>query len=102
MHILPPPAAVRREDGVRWYPGAVYAAPSGYRSLELDLWVPDTVSLPPVVVWVHGGAWMTGHRRLLPPGLRPGQLFEELLATGLAVATIDYRHAREARFPAQL
>jgi acetyl esterase/lipase len=102
MHVLPPPVAVRREDGVRWFPGAVYAAPSGYRALELDLWVPDTVSLPPVVVWVHGGAWMTGHRRLLPPGLRPGQLFEELLAAGLAVASIDYRHAREAPFPAQL
>jgi acetyl esterase/lipase len=45
---------------------------------------------------------MAGNRQLLPPGLRPGQLFEELLAAGLAVATIEYRHAREAPFPAQL
>ena len=32
----------------------------------------------------------------------PNQLFDALLAAGLAVATIDYRHALEAPFPAQL
>ncbi|MGY1802461.1 alpha/beta hydrolase fold domain-containing protein [Blastococcus sp. SYSU D00922] len=99
---LPPPAPVRRDDGVRHHAGAVYAAVPGYRALELDVWVPITENPPPVVVWVHGGAWMSGNRRLLPPGLRPGQLFEELLDAGLAVATIEYRHAREAAFPAQL
>ncbi|MGY1812364.1 alpha/beta hydrolase fold domain-containing protein [Blastococcus sp. SYSU D00820] len=99
---LPPPEPVRRPDGVRWYPGAVYAAVPGYRALELDLWVPDLAGSAPLVVWVHGGAWMSGNRRLLPPGVRPGALFEQLLAAGLAVATIEYRHAREARFPAQL
>lgn len=36
------------------------------------------------------------------PRLQPNQLFEELVAVGLAVATIDYRHALEARFVAQL
>jgi acetyl esterase/lipase len=45
---------------------------------------------------------MLGDRRYLPETLRPNQLFEELVATGLAVATIDYRHALEAQFPAQL
>jgi acetyl esterase/lipase len=99
---LPPPEPTRREDGARHHRDAVYAAVPGYRALELDLWVPDAASPPPVVVWVHGGAWMAGNRRLLPPGLRPGQLFEELFAAGLAVATIEYRHAREAPFPAQL
>ncbi|SFF87503.1 alpha/beta hydrolase [Blastococcus tunisiensis] len=99
---LPPPVPTRREDGVRHYAGAVYAAVPGYRALELDLWVPDAGGPVPLVVWVHGGAWMSGNRRFLPPVLRPGQLFDELLAAGLAVATIEYRHAREARFPAQL
>ncbi|CCH88184.1 Esterase/lipase-like protein [Modestobacter italicus] len=98
---LPPPEPTRRADGVRHHRDAVYAAVPGYRVLELDLWVPPAAPAP-VVVWVHGGAWMAGNRRLLPPGLRPGQLFEELLAAGLAVATIEYRHAREAPFPAQL
>ena len=98
---LPPPEPTLRDDGVRQHPNAVYAAVPGYRVLELDLWVPGG-GPSPVVVWVHGGAWMAGNRRLLPPGLRPDQLFEELLDAGLAVATIEYRHAREAPFPAQL
>ena len=98
---LPPPEPTLRDDGVRIHRNAVYAAVPGYRVLELDLWVPAG-GPSPVVVWVHGGAWMAGNRRLLPPGLRPGQLFEELLDAGLAVATIEYRHAREAPFPAQL
>ena len=98
---LPPPEPTRRDDGARHHRDAVYAAVPGYRVLELDLWVP-AAGPAPVVVWVHGGAWMAGNRRLLPPGLRPGQLFEDLLAAGLAVATIEYRHAREAPFPAQL
>jgi len=45
---------------------------------------------------------MFGDRRYLPETLRPNQLFDELVAAGLAVATIDYRHALEAHFPAQL
>ncbi|MGX5654266.1 alpha/beta hydrolase fold domain-containing protein [Geodermatophilus nigrescens] len=101
-HLLPPPTPYHRADGTRHHPGVVYAAVSGYRALELDLWVPATVAPPPVVVWVHGGAWMVGNRHVLPGALRPGQLVDELLAAGLAVASVEYRHAREARFPAQL
>jgi acetyl esterase/lipase len=63
--------------------------------------VPDSPT-PPLVVWIHGGGWMFGDRRYLPETLRPNQLFEELVAAGLAVGTIDYRHALEAHFPAQL
>lgn len=99
---LPPPPPSRGDDGALHYPGAVYAAVAGYRTLQLDLWVPDRPAPSPVVVWVHGGAWLFGDRRVLPETLRPGQAFDELLAAGLAVATIDYRHALEAPFPAQL
>jgi acetyl esterase/lipase len=99
---LPPPEPSVRPDGARHYVGAVYAAVAGFRTLQLDLYVPAVAEPPPVVVWIHGGAWMFGDRRILPETLTPGQIFEELLADGLAVATIDYRHAREAAFPAQL
>jgi acetyl esterase/lipase len=99
---LPPPAPTRRDDGVRVFSGVTYACPAGYRPLQLDVWVPDTAAPAPLVVWVHGGGWMTGDRRYLPETLRPDQLFEAFVAAGLAVATVDYRFALEAPFPAQL
>jgi acetyl esterase/lipase len=99
---FPPPEPQVQTDGSKRYEGVTYAAVSGYRPLLLDVWVPASTSPPPLVVWIHGGAWMFGDRRYLPETLRPNQLFDELIAAGLAVATIDYRHALEANFPAQL
>jgi acetyl esterase/lipase len=99
---LPPPVPIVRDGGIRHFIGITYAAPIGYRPLQLDLWVPESEAPPPLVVWVHGGGWMFGDRRYLPETLRPNQLFEAVVAAGLAVATIDYRHSKEAVYPAQL
>jgi acetyl esterase/lipase len=99
---LPPVRPTRRDDGVQHFSGVTYAVAVGYRPLQLDLWVPDTPAPAPLVVWVHGGGFMFGDRRDLPETLRPNQLFDALVEAGLAVATIDYRHALEAPFPAQL
>jgi len=99
---LPPPEPARRDDGTRHYSGVTYAVAFGYRPLQLDLWVPDTAERPPLVMWIHGGGWMFGDRRVLPETFRPNQIFDALLDAGLAVASIDYRHALEAVFPAQL
>ena len=99
---LPPHDPTRRDDGALHYSGLTYAVAFGYRPLQLDLWVPASSVPPPVVVWVHGGGFMFGDRRFLPETLRPNQVFDALLDAGLAVATIDYRHALEAPFPAQL
>ena len=99
---LPPPVPHDRADGSRHFVGAVYAAVTGYRTLQLDLYVPAASVPVPLVVWVHGGAWLFGDRRFLPETLAPEQIFDALLAKGLAVATIDYRHAMEAPFPAAL
>jgi acetyl esterase/lipase len=99
---LPPTQPTLRDDGVRHFSGVTYAVAFGFRPLQLDLWVPDTATPPPLVIWVHGGGFMFGDRRDLPETLRPNQVFDALLDAGLAVATIDYRHALEAPFPAQL
>jgi acetyl esterase/lipase len=92
---LTPTEPTRRDDGVRHFSGVTYAVAFGYRPMQLDLWVPESAAPAPLVVYVHGGAFM-------PETLRPGQVFDALLAAGLAVATVDYRHALEAPFPAQL
>jgi acetyl esterase/lipase len=99
---LPPHEPTRRDDGALHWSGLTYAVAFGYRPLQLDVWVPPTATPAPLVVWVHGGAFMMGDRRYLPETLRPDQVFDALLEAGLAVATIDYRHALEAPFPAQL
>ena len=39
----------------------------GNVSLKLDLYVPEDVASPPLVVWVHGGAWRSGSKDRMPP-----------------------------------
>jgi acetyl esterase/lipase len=99
---LPPHEPTVREDGVRHFSGLTYAVAFGFRPLQLDVWMPAGDEAAPVVIWIHGGGFMFGDRRVLPETFRPNQVFDALLDAGLAVASIDYRHALEAPFPAQL
>jgi acetyl esterase/lipase len=65
---------------------------------RLDLFLPsDTDGPVPVVVWIHGGGWERGDRRI--HGASPA---EGLLTRGFAVASISYRLSSEAVFPAQI
>jgi acetyl esterase/lipase len=70
----------------------VYAAVDG-RNLGLDLYIPAGVPRPPLVVWVHGGAWRSGTKAQVPP------LFVE---NGFATASLDFRQSTDARFPANV
>lgn len=92
-----------RDHGVRLREGAIYSVVTGYRPLRLDLYLPPVTRAPgPVVVWIHGGAFMHGDRTALPPLLERERLFTRLPLAGLAVASIEYRLSSEACFPAQL
>ncbi|MEM9345716.1 MAG: alpha/beta hydrolase [Planctomycetota bacterium] len=73
--------------------GIVYATVDD-RELKLDLYLPDEVDDAPLVVWVHGGAWMMGSRYPCP--------VRYLTEEGFAVASVSYRFAQHAVFPAQL
>jgi acetyl esterase/lipase len=53
----------------------------------------------PVVVWIHGGAWLFGSR-LHGPVTEPVR--RALADRGIAVALVEYRLSGEARFPACL
>ena len=61
---------------------------------RLDLFLPDGAGPFPVVVWIHGGGWAGGDKR-------PCEAEREA-ARGYAVASINYRLSRTARFPAQI
>ena len=97
-----PPPTVGRGAELR-YENIVYAAVPGFRPLFLDLRVPRSRDRPPpLIIWIHGGGWMRGSRRRLPPNLFENGLHDQMVDAGYAVAAVDYRLAREAGFPGML
>jgi len=72
----------------------VYSHAGDKRRLA-DLYLPTPGIAPsPVVIWIHGGGWRFGDRRLAPDLA----LFAQ--RSGIAVVSIDYRLSDEAKFPA--
>lgn len=91
-----PEAAHAHAAPVELVPDLVYTRPGGSPQL-LDLYLPRGFARPlPVIVWLHGGGWRLGDRRLGP------DLRRFFAARGFAMAGVDYRLSGEAVFPAQL
>lgn len=66
------------------------------RAMHLDLYLPGKSDKPlPLIIWIHGGAWMAGSKDSPSPALR-------FLKDGYAVAHVGYRFSQEATFPAQI
>jgi len=93
----PKASAQQVPDGVEILRDVEYGKGGG-RPLKLHILRPKTPPKDPmpVIVWIHGGAWTTGHRdggirRLIPFAQR-----------GYLGATIEYRFSQEAIFPAQI
>ena len=73
--------------------------PGGHERQKLDLYLPAEQPAAkggklPLVIWVHGGAWLGGSKDQCP-ALR-------FLREGYAVASVNYRLSRHAIFPAQI
>jgi len=67
----------------------------------LDIYLPTTgKSSYPVVIWIHGGAWMSNDK-YADMGYMKNTL-KEFIDKGYAVASIDYRWSTMAIFPAQI
>lgn len=100
---LPPGTAEAVSEDSAVHREVSYAITVGFRRLAMDIWLPRAAAGPvPLVVWIHGGAFQLGDRRELPPTFAPDSVFRLLNEAGIACATVDYRHALEAPFPAQL
>jgi len=89
---LTEPRAVRALPGARSYLNLAYATVIGWRPLRLDLHIPLGGPGPhPVVVYAHGGSFLGGI-----PAIGP---WHSLPQRGIAVTSVAYRLAGEARFP---
>lgn len=63
--------------------------------IQADVYTVGDSRPRPVVVWIHGGALIMGHRGSIPVDHR-----DEYLGAGYAVVAIDYRLAPETKLPA--
>jgi acetyl esterase/lipase len=82
-------------QGVRTYSGIRYR--QGDLDARLDVHIPiEGGPAWPTVVWIHGGAWLSGHRDDVVPFLM------RLAEAGFAVVSVDYPRAPRTRYPVAL
>lgn len=62
----------------------------------LDIYIPKApcAALAPLIIWIHGGAWVSGDKNHPPAQL--------MLDRGYAVASLNYRLSNRCSFPAQI
>jgi len=83
-----------RQDGPDIGPAATLAYGADSPNQVVDLYAPGGSGPSPLIVAVHGGAFMRGDRTRELPHL------PALLERGYAVASVEYRLSGEALFPA--
>src|SRR5262245_40625095 len=85
-----PPEPVCRVEEIQM-PG------SGNERISGTLYVPDSPTPPPVMVYLHGGGWVLGSNTVVDSIAR-----ELANRSGYAILSVDYRLAPEHKYPAAL
>ncbi|MCP5558595.1 MAG: alpha/beta hydrolase [Verrucomicrobiaceae bacterium] len=85
-------ADTKAPEGVLAHENLVFGKGGG-RDLKLDLYIPAGAGLHPAVMVVHGGGWTGGTKESFRP------FAQQLAARGFVTATIEYRLAKESKFP---
>jgi acetyl esterase/lipase len=88
--------------GVSGLRDVIFAALPGFRPLLLDLYLPPGAGPHPLIVYVHGGGWMSGTKRASAAFADWPAVLASVAAEGFVVAAVSYRLSGEARFPAAL
>lgn len=88
--------------GVTGLPDLTYSTVSGFRPLTLDLYVParPVSGGAPVIIYVHGGGWTSGHTRHSGAFENWPGVLASLAGRGYVVASLNYRLSGEAPSPA--
>ena len=79
------------------YENVTYATQSPTQ--HLDIYLPKGVTEPPLIVWTHGGGFVFGDEDFMKYD-ESAKLLEVFINNGIAVASVNYRLAQEAIFPA--
>lgn len=88
--------------GVKAYRDVSYQQLPGYTPQIVDIYIPATKGPHPLLLYIHGGAWVGGHTRHAGALANFPAVLASLAAEGFIVASLEYRLAAEAKFPAQL
>ncbi len=92
QHIFP--------EGTVTYANVPYAGDTLKKHL-LDIYLPpNTQKNIPLVVWIHGGAWMLNDKYADMSYMQ--NTVKAFIDSGYALASIDYRYSTTAIFPAQI
>ncbi|GAB3914625.1 alpha/beta hydrolase [Larkinella knui] len=84
----------------RMFQNVAYAGDT-LKKHQLDIYLPaKTGPSTPLVVWVHGGAWMLNDKYADMGYMK--NTIRAILEKGYAFASIDYRYSTTAPFPAQI
>jgi acetyl esterase/lipase len=84
----------------RFYHNVPYANDTLKKHL-LDIYSPsDSKGNVPLVIWVHGGGWMTNDKYADMGYMK--NTVRSFIEKGYALASIDYRYSTTAIFPAQI
>ncbi len=98
-----PDRVSRWPGGVTSTADVVYSSLPGYRPMIVDIYMPLKLKAGrPLVLYIHGGGWVGGHTRHSGALSNFPAVLASLAAEGFVVASLEYRLADEARFPAQL
>jgi acetyl esterase/lipase len=85
------------------HPDLIYSTQPGHRPLRLDLYRPKSSASPrPLVIYVHGGGWQSGHTRHSGAFANWPEVLASLARRGYVVASVEYRLSGEAPFPAAI
>jgi acetyl esterase/lipase len=89
-------------NGVNGLPDLTYSTVTGFRPLTLDLYLPaaQVSGGAPVIIYVHGGGWTSGHTRHSGAFENWPGVLASLAGRGYVVASLNYRLSGEAPFPA--
>lgn len=89
--------------GVTSLADVTYSTIEGYRPMVVDIYMPARKGGPkPLILYIHGGGWVAGHTRHSGAMANFPAALAALASEGFVVASLEYRLAAEARFPAQL